>query len=82
MWYRVGEYALKYKKCPRCGLNYILTDCDLCQVCKDELEGKRSIFDCEEVDGLLCPYCEKNYMGIDDLMCKQCQMKRNKNTQK
>ncbi len=73
---------MKYKKCPRCGLNYILTESELCQVCKDELQGKRSIFDGEDPEKLLCPYCEKNFMGIDDIMCKQCEAKRNKNTQK
>ena len=73
---------MKYKKCPRCGLNYILLESELCQVCQDELNGKRSIFDGEDSECLLCPYCEKNYMGYDDVMCRQCEMKRNKNSQK
>ncbi len=75
----VGELHLKYKKCPRCGLNYIRCEETLCSVCRDELNGKKSIFDEDDQDGFLCPYCEKNYMGIDDVMCKQCQSKRTKN---
>ena len=66
---------MKYKKCPRCGLNYILLDEELCKVCMDEIAGRKSIFD--EDDGeLICPYCEKNVMGIDDIMCEQCRAKR------
>lgn len=70
---------MKYKKCPRCGLNYIKYEEKLCVVCVNELEGKRSIFDDEDAESILCPYCEKNLMGIDDVMCKQCEKKRNKN---
>ncbi len=70
---------MKYKKCPRCGLNYIKIEENLCLVCQNELEGKRSIFDDEDAEFILCPYCEKNYMGIDDVMCVQCQKKRCKN---
>ncbi len=69
---------MKYKKCPRCGLNYIKSQEELCLVCKDELAGKRSIFDEEDLELILCPYCEKNFMGIDDVMCEKCEKKRNK----
>ena len=69
---------MKYKKCPRCGLNYILLSEELCKVCMDEMAGRKSIFD-EEVDSdLICPYCEKNVMDIDDIMCAQCRAKRSK----
>ncbi len=68
---------MKYKKCLRCGLNYVKGE-DLCVVCQNELEGKRSVFDEEDTEGILCPYCEKNTMGIDDVMCVQCEKKRNK----
>ena len=70
---------MKYKRCPRCGLNYILIDEQTCPVCKDEIEGKKSIFDEESFNELICPYCEKNVMGIDDIMCAQCRAKRGKN---
>lgn len=69
---------MKYKKCPRCGLNYIKADENLCMVCRNELDGKKSIFDGEDSEKILCPYCEKKFMGIDDVMCKQCEKKRNK----
>lgn len=72
---------MKYKKCPRCGLNYILVEQEVCGVCLDEISGKKSIFDQEDDEELLCPYCEKNKMGIDDIMCKQCAMRRHKDDQ-
>ncbi len=67
---------MKYKRCPRCGLNYITLDEQLCKVCKDELDGRKSIFD--DDDELICPYCEKNPIGIDDIMCSECRAKRSK----
>ena len=70
--------TLKYKKCPRCGLNYIKTEEELCAVCQNEIDGKRSIFDDEDSECILCPYCERNYMGIDDVMCAQCEKRRRK----
>ena len=70
--------ALKYKKCPRCGLNYILLTEETCKVCLDELSGTKSIFD-QEADDLICPYCQRNKMGIDEIMCSRCAMKRRQN---
>lgn len=69
---------MKYIKCPRCGINYILPYQQHCSVCKDELEGRKSIFDTEDYDNLICPYCEKNTMDIDEVMCKQCAKRRSK----
>ena len=71
---------MKYKKCPRCGLNYILLDEEVCKVCLDEMAGRKSIFDEDDGD-LICPYCEKNVMGIDDIMCAQCRAKRSKKSE-
>lgn len=68
---------MKYKKCPRCGLNYVKTE-GVCSVCANELSGKRSVFDEEDSEKILCPYCEKKRMGIEDVMCKQCEKRRNK----
>ncbi len=68
---------MKYKKCPRCGLNYVKNE-DVCSVCANELSGKRSVFDDEDSEEILCPYCEKNCMGIEDVMCKQCERRRKK----
>ena len=70
---------MKYRKCPRCGLNYILQEEELCIVCKDEIAGKKSVFDDVNYDELICPYCEKNPIGYDEVMCEQCRAKRNKN---
>ena len=70
---------MKYKKCPRCGLNYILLNEEICKVCRDEIDRKKSIFDDEDYDELICPYCDKNPIGIDEIMCGQCRAKRNKN---
>lgn len=70
---------MNYKPCPYCGLNYIPEDAEICPVCKNKLEGRRSIFDDDDAERILCPYCEKNFMGIDDIMCKKCERKRNRN---
>ena len=67
---------MKYKKCPRCQLNYIREDWNICSVCQDELDGKKSIFDDDEI--LLCPYCNKHELDVDEVMCSYCQTKRNK----
>lgn len=69
---------MKYKRCPRCGLNYITEDQTLCKVCIDETEGKKSIFDDDAFGELLCPYCEKNPIGIDEIMCAECLARRTK----
>lgn len=69
---------MKYTRCPRCGLNYIRPDELLCSVCRDEIDGKHSIFDDDDPETVLCPYCEKNYMRFDELMCATCRRKRNR----
>ena len=69
---------MKYKKCPRCGLNYILLNEELCKVCLDEMAGRKSIFDDDGDSDFICPYCEKNVMDIDDVMCAECRAKRSK----
>lgn len=55
-----------------------MSEQELCTVCADELAGRKSIFDEAGDSDLLCPYCEKNLMDIDDVMCKQCRAKRAK----
>lgn len=66
---------MKYTKCPRCGLNYILPNEELCSVCRNEINGVKSIFD-EEFDCIVCPICLKNMMGVDDVMCERCRLRR------
>lgn len=69
---------MKYKRCPRCGLNYILENQQMCKVCLDETEGRKSIFDEEDYGDMICPFCEKNPIDIDDVMCAECRAKRAK----
>ena len=69
-----------YKKCPRCELNYIKFDEDLCDVCKAELKLVPNKFadDEEEDDALLCPVCKKNYLSsYEEDMCASCREKLN-----
>ena len=72
---RMGTPA--YKKCPRCELNYIRANEDLCDVCKAELKLAPNKFadDDEEEEGILCPVCKKNYIGYDEEMCAACREK-------
>lgn len=69
---------MKYIKCPRCGLNYISAGEEMCMVCRDELDHKKSIFDDSDYDELICPYCERNIMGLDEIMCSECRARRNR----
>ena len=66
--------AGKYKKCPRCELNYILVDEELCQVCKTELKLAPSE---DEDDMELCTLCGKNLITVDQVMCDECAKRRN-----
>ncbi|MDE7454391.1 MAG: hypothetical protein K2M64_01010 [Clostridia bacterium] len=67
----------KYKKCPRCELNYILADEEMCDVCKAELglETKIVLLDDiidDEEPLKLCPVCKTNYISMDEKMCETC----------
>lgn len=59
----------KYKRCPRCELNWITEDKDLCEVCKAELEGELIIDDDEDI---LCPRCKQNYLEPGESICSSC----------
>lgn len=69
-----------YIKCPRCELNYIHKDQELCDVCKAELAGKKLLFAVDEEDiagenqakEKLCPICKVNTISVDEEMCAQC----------
>ena len=69
----------KYKKCPRCELNWIAGDADLCEVCKAEL-GKASsisLIEDEEEEALydeerVCPVCKVNYLSEGEDVCSAC----------
>lgn len=67
----------KYKKCPRCELNYILADEEMCDICKAELglDSKIVLLDdiIDDDEPLkLCPVCKAAYIGMDEDMCENC----------
>ena len=67
----------KYKKCPRCELNYIEEDKDYCDVCLAEMQGAKLKFadldDDEESEKTeLCPVCCENFMRPGEKMCDEC----------
>lgn len=68
----------KYKKCPRCEINYILEEEDYCEICKMELKGDKHDYDFDEIDEDdvdLCPVCHKNYLSDGETICKECAAK-------
>ena len=62
---------MKYKKCPRCELNYIPENEDYCLVCKSELK----LSDEYSEDLELCPICGVNTVSVDQAMCDSCAKK-------
>lgn len=71
----------KYILCPRCELNYIKSDEELCDVCKVELGLLEKNFliqedELEEESGKLCPVCHTNYIGEDEEVCFMCRKER------
>ena len=69
---------MKYKKCPRCDLNYVVETQNFCKICQIEMSGKSTNFDPVEWD--FCPFCEKNRLKNGEEICKKCREKRQKNT--
>ena len=66
-----------YKKCPRCDMNWILEDEELCDVCKAELgyESKIKLINDEDYldEGTkLCPICGLNIIDANEDMCEEC----------
>lgn len=62
----------KYKKCPRCELNYITEDQDLCDVCKAEMKiGGFELLEDEDEDRV-CPICHINYLEPGEKICAEC----------
>ena len=67
----------KYKKCPRCELNYIPVAEEMCDVCKSELglDSKIVLLDdiIDDDEPLkLCPICKTAYIGMEEEMCENC----------
>ena len=64
---------VKYKKCPRCELNYIEEDKDYCDVCLAEMQGGKLKFadlddDEDSEQTALCPVCGENFMRPGEQM--------------
>ncbi len=68
-----GETMGKFKKCPRCELNYIPVEEEYCALCKEELKGIL-VDEPEEQDEEegLCPRCRTNYVNDGEKYCEQC----------
>ncbi|MCL2629900.1 MAG: hypothetical protein FWD49_00065 [Firmicutes bacterium] len=63
----------KFKKCPRCEINYIPYETDYCEVCKLEMRGLNFHIDLDdEGEGELCPRCKQNYLGDGEKYCEHC----------
>ena len=64
----------KYKKCPRCELNYIKVEEEYCPVCMAEMKlvPDDSISDDMEI----CSVCGQNFVSVDQVMCDECAKKR------
>ena len=72
----------RYIKCPRCELNYIEEDKELCEVCLAERQGRHLRFaDIDDFDAddsektKLCPICGENYIYPTDKCCEDCKDK-------
>ena len=70
-----GVTLPKYKICPRCELNYIKEDEDLCEVCKAQLSNS-DIFEEEEEE--ICPLCNQNFVEPGEKYCAECLEKRSR----
>lgn len=63
----------KYKKCPRCELNYIPVEKEYCSICEAELKGQLFDYDIDEDEEEgLCPRCRVNYVNEGEKYCEQC----------
>lgn len=56
------------RKCPRCELNYILDDGDLCSVCREEVRGASGRDDAV----VMCSVCGEEPALPGEDVCKHC----------
>ncbi len=61
----------KFKKCPRCDINYILAEQDYCEICIAEMKGQKFI-DEDDQEAELCPKCKQNYLNEGEKICISC----------
>ena len=76
---------MKYVKCPRCDLNYMLEGEPYCDVCKAELKiGPQIKFAAlegdDEQEQVLCPICKRNFIDDGEDMCEECREARAEKT--
>ncbi len=78
------EEKPKYIKCPRCELNYILSNQDYCEVCKQEMKaGYQEEADYDDIlmgeeEEALCPICKINFITDESKgMCDSCYEENN-----
>ena len=64
----------KFKKCPRCEINYIPEDKEYCPICEAEMRGVVDTVpdDDEDLEEGLCPRCHTNYVAEGEKYCEQC----------
>lgn len=73
---------MAYKRCPRCELNYILAELELCDICKAELNLggiellPDSIEEEFEVEQRVCSVCNEHYIVDGSLICDFCKAKK------
>ena len=75
----------KYKKCPRCELNWIPVEEELCEVCKAELGKASKICLLEDDDDIdeeerICPVCKVNYLEPGEDICAACREEQSNST--
>lgn len=56
------------RKCPRCELNYILDDGELCSVCREEVRGSKGRDDAV----VMCSVCGEEPALPGEDVCKHC----------
>lgn len=67
----------KFKKCPRCEINYILEDQEYCEICQQELKGISLAEDNDDdVETEICPRCRINFLCEGETICESCAAER------
>ena len=59
-----------YKLCPRCELNWIKNDEDLCPVCRAQTTSQEDFF--QEEEEVICPICKTNTVEPGEKFCPEC----------
>lgn len=62
----------KFKKCPRCDINYIPLEKEYCEICEAEMRGMSFPEISDDEEGELCPKCGVNYLNEGEKICESC----------